>query len=119
MKGVPGVTHASAALTAVAPVAGSPGESLYVLGVDFLDDGFFRDYRGAGKDLGNLADDLELLNSTDRMLISERFARDQEARCVHGDSATAFAGAPTMPVSTCMSTGPRNCLATLPSGPIT
>jgi len=76
VKQVPGVTHASAALTAVAPVAGAPGESLYVLGVDFLDDGYFRDYRGAGTDLGNLADDLELLNSTDRMLVSERFARD-------------------------------------------
>ncbi|HYV44284.1 MAG TPA: FtsX-like permease family protein [Myxococcaceae bacterium] len=76
VKKVPGVTHASAALTAVAPVAGSPGESLYVLGVDFLDDGYFRDYRGAGQELGNLADDLELLNSTDRMLVSERFARD-------------------------------------------
>ncbi|HVE84794.1 MAG TPA: FtsX-like permease family protein [Myxococcales bacterium] len=76
VKKVPGVAHASAALTAVAPVAGTRGERLYVLGVDFLDDGWFRDYRGAGKDLGNLADDLELLNSTDRMLVSERFARD-------------------------------------------
>ncbi|HEY8209201.1 MAG TPA: FtsX-like permease family protein [Myxococcaceae bacterium] len=76
VKKVTGVTHASAALTAVAPVAGSPGESLYVLGVDFLDDGYFRDYRGAGQELGNPADDLELLNSTDRMLVSERFARD-------------------------------------------
>src|SRR5439155_6354959 len=76
VKAVPGVAHASAALSAVAPVVGSPGESLFVLGVDFLDDGYFRDYRGISKDLGDLSSDLELLNSTDRMLVSERFARD-------------------------------------------
>src|SRR5688500_5979606 len=46
VKATPGVAHASAALSAVAPVKGSPGESLYVLGVDLLDDGHFREYRG-------------------------------------------------------------------------
>src|SRR4051812_3934400 len=37
VRGVPGVTHASGALTAIAPVAGDPGESLYVIGADLLD----------------------------------------------------------------------------------
>lgn len=76
VKAVPGVLHASAALTEVAPVHGFPGESLYVMGVDFLDDGYFRDYHGLQRELGNLAEDVELLNSTDRMLVSERFARE-------------------------------------------
>ncbi len=74
VKAVPGVVHASAGVTVVAPVEGSPGESLYVMGVDLLDDGFFRTYEAVDKDIGSLADDLEFLNSTDRMLVSERFA---------------------------------------------
>jgi putative ABC transport system permease protein len=76
VRAVPGVTHASGGLTVVAPVRGSPGESLYVMGVDLLDDGHFRTYEGADRDLGSLTDDLEFLNSTDRMLVSERFARE-------------------------------------------
>src|SRR5688572_22302531 len=39
-----GVTHAAGSVTAIAPVKGSPGESLFVMGVDLLDDGFFRTY---------------------------------------------------------------------------
>src|SRR3954462_7379032 len=46
VKAGPGVGHAAASLTAIAPVKGSPGESLYVMGIDFLDDGFFRSYEG-------------------------------------------------------------------------
>ncbi len=76
VRAVPGVTHASGTLSLIAPVQGSPGESLYVMGVDLLDDGYFRTYEGADRELGALTDDLEFLNSTDRMLVSERFARE-------------------------------------------
>ncbi len=75
VRRVPGVTHASGALAIIAPVTDSPGESLYVLGVDLLDDGFFRAYEGVDQDVGALADDLGFLNSTDRILLSERFAK--------------------------------------------
>src|SRR4051812_32758748 len=75
VKQLPGVTHAAGSLTAIAPVKGMPGESLYVMGIDMLDDGFFRTYEGVDRDVGALADDLEFLNSTDRMLVSERFAK--------------------------------------------
>ncbi len=75
-KAIPGVLHASGTLTVVAPLKGHPGESLYVMGVDFLDDGYFRSYQGTDRDLGSLADDLEFLNSTERILVSERFARE-------------------------------------------
>lgn len=74
VKAVPGVAHAAGSLTAVVPVKDSPGESLYVMGVDLLDDGFFRQYESSDRDMGKMADDLEFLNSTDRMLVSERFA---------------------------------------------
>jgi putative ABC transport system permease protein len=76
VRAVPGVTHASGALVVIAPVHGAPGERLYVMGVDLLDDGHFRTYEGSDRDLGGLSDDLEFLNSTDRMLVSERFARE-------------------------------------------
>ncbi len=82
----PGVTHAAASLTAIAPVKGSPGESLYVMGVDLLDDGFFRTYEGVDRDVGQMADDLEFLNSTDRMLVSERFAKEHSLKT--GDTFT-------------------------------
>ncbi|MBL8956480.1 MAG: FtsX-like permease family protein [Myxococcaceae bacterium] len=71
---LPGVQHAAGSITVVAPVKGTPGERLYVMGVDLLDDGFFRNYEGADRDVGHMSDDLEFLNSTDRMLVSERFA---------------------------------------------
>ncbi|OJT27160.1 hypothetical protein BO221_03985 [Archangium sp. Cb G35] len=77
VRAVPGVAHASGALTVIVPVKGVPGERLYVMGVDLLDDGHFRTYEGADRDLGGLSDDLEFLNSTDRMLVSERFARER------------------------------------------
>ena len=76
VRAVPGVTHASGGLTLVAPVRGSPGESLYVIGVDLLDDGHFRTYEGVDQEIGSLTEDLEFLNSTDRMLVSERFAQE-------------------------------------------
>ncbi len=75
VRATPGVQHAAGTLTVVAPVKDAPGESLYVMGIDFLDDGFFRSYEGVDADVGKLNDDLEFLNSTDRMLVSERFAK--------------------------------------------
>ncbi|MBX5481625.1 MAG: ABC transporter permease [Myxococcaceae bacterium] len=84
VRAVPGVTHASGGLTAIAPVVGSPGESLYVMGVDLLDDGFFRNYEAVDEDIGALAEDLEFLNSTDRILVSERFAEKHQLKV--GDS---------------------------------
>ena len=74
LRAVPGVAHASGGLTIIAPVKDAPGESLYIMGVDLLDDGFFRTYEGVDQDVSHLADDLEFLNSTDRLLLSERFA---------------------------------------------
>ncbi|MHB8872731.1 MAG: ABC transporter permease [Myxococcaceae bacterium] len=84
VKALPGVLHASGGLTIIAPVQGAPGESLYVMGVDLLDDGFFRTYQAVDGDIGALADDLEFLNSTDRMLVSERFAGEHKLKV--GDS---------------------------------
>ncbi|MBL8919705.1 MAG: FtsX-like permease family protein [Myxococcaceae bacterium] len=75
VRAVKGVQHAAGTLTVVAPVKDSPGESLYVMGIDFLDDGYFRSYEGVDRDVGKLNDDLEFLNSTDRLLVSERFAK--------------------------------------------
>jgi len=74
-RSVKGVLHVAGTLTAVAPVKDSPGESLYVMGIDFLDDGYFRSYEGVDRDVGKLNDDLEFLNSTDRILVGERFAK--------------------------------------------
>ncbi len=74
LRVVAGVAHAAGGLTVIAPVVDAPGESLYIMGVDLLDDGFFRTYEGVDRDVGRLADDLEFLNSTDRILLSERFA---------------------------------------------
>jgi putative ABC transport system permease protein len=84
VRAVPGVAHASAALVFIAPVQGAPDERLYVMGVDLLDDGHFRTYEGVDRELGALTDDLEFLNSTDRMLVSERFAREHGLKV--GDS---------------------------------
>lgn len=80
VRGVPGVTHASGGLTVVAPVQNAPTESLYLIGVDLLDDGFFRNYEGVDTDMGKLADDLEFLNSTDRLMLSERYASDHHLK---------------------------------------
>lgn len=77
VRAVPGVAHATAGLNLIVPVDGAPGEALYVMGVDLLDDGHFRTYQGVDRDVGALADDLEFLNSTDRILVSERFAREK------------------------------------------
>lgn len=90
VKSVPGVAHASGALSVIAPVQGSPGESLYVLGVDLLDDGHFRSYEGVDRDISTLADDLGFLNSTDRMLVSERFAKEHSLST--GDSFALVTG---------------------------
>lgn len=80
VKELPGIAHASGGLTVIAPVVGAPGESLYIMGVDLLDDGYFRNYEGVDRDIGSLADDLEFLNSTDRLLVSERFAREHNLK---------------------------------------
>lgn len=77
VRAVPGVTHAAGSLSVVAPVTGERGENLYLMGVDLLDDGFFRTYEGVDTDVGKLADDLEFLNSTDRVLLSERLAHER------------------------------------------
>lgn len=84
VKQVPGVLHASAGLTAIAPVEGATGVSLFVMGVDLLDDGYFRTYEGVDREIGSMVDDLEFLNSTDRMLVSERFAQERGLKV--GDS---------------------------------
>lgn len=84
VRGVSGVTHASGALTAIAPVAGHPGESLYVIGADLLDDGYFRSYQAVDRDIGTFAEDLEFLNTTELLLVSERFAQKHHLKV--GDS---------------------------------
>jgi putative ABC transport system permease protein len=84
VRAVPGVAHASGTLSVVAPVQGSPGENLYLIGVDLLDDGFFRTYQGVDTDVQGLNNDLEFLNSTDRLLLSERYAAEHHLRT--GDS---------------------------------
>lgn len=72
VRAVPGVEAASGTLSIIAPVVGSPGESLYVMAVDLAGDATFRDYRSAeGPDVG---DPLAFLNSDDALLVSERFA---------------------------------------------
>lgn len=76
VRAVPGVTHASGGLTVVAPVKDTPTDSLYLVGVDLLDDGHFRTYESTDTDMSKLADDLEFLNSTDRLMLSERYAAD-------------------------------------------
>lgn len=76
VRAVPGVLHASGGLSLNAPVKDTPSESMYVLGVDLLDDGFFRTYEGVDTDVGKLGDDLEFLNSTDRLLITDKYARE-------------------------------------------
>ncbi len=95
VRGVKGVTHASGGLTVVAPVKDSPGQALCVMGVDLLDDGYFRTYEGVDRDIGELADDLEFLNSTDRMLVSERFAADHRLKVGDGFSLMTHEGAKT------------------------
>jgi len=79
-RAVPGVAHATAGLAEFASVEGSPGESLYVIGVDFLDDGYFRDLQGVDKDVRRMGDDLEFLNSNDRLLVSARFAQAHQLK---------------------------------------
>lgn len=84
VRAVAGVAHASGSVSVVAPVKDSPKENLYVMGIDLLDDGFFRTYEGVDTDVSKLNDDLEFLNSTDRILLSERFA--QSHRLKTGDT---------------------------------
>ena len=80
VRAVPGVTHASGGLTVIAPVKDSPKDSLYLVGVDLLDDGYFRTYESTDTDMSKLADDLEFLNSTDRLMLSERFAEEHKLK---------------------------------------
>lgn len=76
VRSVPGVTHVAPGTADFAPVKSAPGETLYVIGLDILGDRYFLNFEGADRDMGTLADDLAFLNSTDRLLLSERFARD-------------------------------------------
>jgi putative ABC transport system permease protein len=84
VRNTPGVLHASGSISVTAPVKNQPGEKLYIIGVDLLDDGFFRTYESSDTDMGKLGDDLEFLNSTDRLMLSERFAKDKKLKV--GDS---------------------------------
>lgn len=86
VKKTPGVLHASGTLNLVLPVKDLPQERLLVMGVDLLDDGFFREYEGTEKKIASLTDDLEFLNSTDRLLLSERFAATHKLK--EGDTLT-------------------------------
>ncbi len=95
IKAAPGVAHAAGSLTAIAPVNGSPGESLYVMGIDFLDDGFFRSYEGVDRDVHALADDLGFMNSIDQMMVSERFAREHNLKTGDSFSLLTSTGAQT------------------------
>lgn len=76
VRELPGVAHAAGSVNVVAPVKDSPGENLFIMGIDLLDDGFFRTYEGVDTDVAKLNDDLQFLNSTDRLLLSERFATE-------------------------------------------
>ena len=80
VRAVPGVLHAAGGISINAPVQGSPSESMYVLGVDLLDDGYFRSYEGVDTDVGKLGDDLEFLNSTDRVLITDKYATEHKLK---------------------------------------
>ena len=74
VSAVPGVAHAAGSLSLVLPVQGMPGESLYLLCTNFTDDGYFRSLKtSAGQP--KLHDVLGFLNSTDELLLSEKFAR--------------------------------------------
>jgi putative ABC transport system permease protein len=90
VRAVPGVTHASGTLTVVAPVKDRPADSLYIVGVDLLDDGYFRTYESSDTDMRKLADDLEFLNSTDRLMLSERYAADHGLKA--GSTITLVTG---------------------------
>ncbi len=95
VRAVPGVLHASGGVDVIAPIKGRPGENLYLLGVDLLDDGYFRSYEGADTDVGALADDLEFLNSTDRLLVSDRYARERSLKT--GDTIVLTTPSGTQP----------------------
>ena len=82
----PGVLHASGTLNLVLPVKDMPQERLFIMGVDLLDDGFFRTYESTDREISSLTDDLEFLNSTDRLLLSERFATAHSLKI--GDTLT-------------------------------
>lgn len=85
VQAVHGVAHAAGSLSFVFPVQNQPGESLYVLCTNFTDDGYFRDLRSA-KGQPKLGDVLSFLNSTDELLLSERFAREHGLKS--GDKVT-------------------------------
>lgn len=75
VRAVPGVHHAAGSLTIIASVPEHPEDSLYILGIDLLDDGYFRAYQGIDTDVSSLNNDLEFLNSTDRLLLARRYAQ--------------------------------------------
>jgi putative ABC transport system permease protein len=83
VRATPGVLHASGTIALTTQLHNQVGEKLYIIGVDLLDDGFFRTYESSDTDMSKLGDDLEFLNSTDRLMLSERFAKAK--RLVVGD----------------------------------
>ncbi len=95
VKQTKGVKHASGTLSAVLPVKGLPQERLFVMGVDLLDDGYFRTLEGADREISGLTDDLEFLNSTDRLLLSQRFAQTHQLKT--GDTLTLMTSTGAQP----------------------
>ncbi len=75
VRAVPGVTHAAGTLTRTCAVPAFPGERLLILGMNLTDDGYFRDYKGVDREVGSLTNDLEFMNSTNRLMLSEAFAK--------------------------------------------
>lgn len=75
VRAVDGVKAASGSVAQVVRTPINGGDSLFVLGVDLGDDGYFREYRprGDGPDIG---DPLAFLNAPDALLLSERFAAE-------------------------------------------
>ena len=72
---VPGVAHAAGSLSFTFAVQGQPGEAIYVLCTNFTDDGFFRNLRSAAGQ-PKLGDVVSFLNSTDEILLSEKYAHE-------------------------------------------
>jgi putative ABC transport system permease protein len=95
VRQVEGVEHAAAALTAVLPVPGAPGQSLMILATDLLDGTYFRREGGIDPKVSAMGDDLEFLNSTDRLLVTERFAREHRLKVGDAFVLTTPVGAQT------------------------
>ncbi|RME05323.1 MAG: ABC transporter permease, partial [Deltaproteobacteria bacterium] len=74
----PEIRHATPVIEVSPLVVGSDGEALTILGVDLLDDGYFREYQvleAGGEAEEVLESPIAFLNSTNALLLSETFAR--------------------------------------------